>query len=141
LCLLLLLHQRRPLFVLLVLLLFCFGVHDRGVLLLCSLFLLLDCCRLHEGPEAALVAHEVVEGINGLDLAGVHPYNAIAARKHPELVGGEDAALVLEQPEDCIVEDVSTHVGIDSAEGVVHQNDVRIEIDGAGNVQSLLLSS
>lgn len=147
---LLALHECRRLLVLLVLLpVLCRRVNTDNLVsrlgvegfLLFLLLLFLDGRRFHQGAEPLVVLHEVVKGVDRADLAAVHPDDAVAAVEHPQLMRREDAALVLEQAEDGIVKDVAADVGIDGAEGVVHQDNVGVKINGAGNVEALLLAA
>ena len=54
---------------------------------------------------------------------------------------GQDTTLVFEETQDGMIKDVPADVGIHRAEGVVHDDDVCIEVDGTSDIKSLLLAT
>ena len=88
-----------------------------------------------------MVLHEFLEGIDGLNLAILHPDNAVTSAKDPELVSGQNTALILEKAKNGVIEDVASDVSVDGAERIVHEYDVGIEVNSSGNVKTLLLTT
>jgi hypothetical protein len=88
-----------------------------------------------------MVLHEFLERIDSLNLAVFHPNDAITAAKYPELVGGKDATLILEETKNGIIEDMTANMSVNSAERVVHKNDIGVEVDRSGDIETLLLTS
>lgn len=68
-----------------------------------------------------------------------HPNDPVATVKNPELVGSQDAALVLHETQDGVIHYVPTDMGVNGAEGIIHEHDFGIEVDGPRNVESLFL--
>ncbi|KAI6755156.1 hypothetical protein HG531_004262 [Fusarium graminearum] len=76
-----------------------------------------------------------------LDFSVLHPDDAVTSAQDPELVSGQDTAFILKKTENSIVEDVSSDVGVNSTEWVVHEYNISIEVDSSGNVETLLLTT
>ena len=58
-----------------------------------------------------------------------------------ERVSDEDTGLVRRGPEEDVLEDVLADVGVERGDGVVEDLDVRSDVDGAANVDTLLLTT
>ena len=135
-------HQRR-LFLLFPLLLgaldLCFDLVliDFNVLFL---LLLLGSCA-HNLYKVRILCHEVIKSIDGLDLSLVHPDDPIATAEYVELMSSKNTTLVFEQTADGVVHDVTTDVCVDSTQRVIHEDDVRVEVDGSSNIHTLLLAT
>ncbi|KAI6766379.1 hypothetical protein HG530_007449 [Fusarium avenaceum] len=56
--------------------------------LLLILALLLSGGGLQKRLETLVVPHEVLEGVYSLDLAVLHPDDAVTSVEHPQLMGG-----------------------------------------------------
>ncbi len=73
------------------------------------------------------------------DFSALDPENPVASAQHPQLVGCQDSALILEETENGVVENVAPNMGVYSAQWIIHQDDVGIKADSPGDVQALLL--
>lgn len=108
--------------------------------MLLRLVLLRDGRGLHQQLEGRVVSHEVLKSVDGLDPAVFHPDDSVAAVEDPQLMCGQYSGLVFQQPHDRVVEDVATDVGIDGGERIIHEDQLGVEVDGAGHVETLLLT-
>ena len=97
--------------------------------------------RLHQCLETFVVLHKLLESVNGLNLAILHPDNAVTSAKDPELMSGQNTALILEKAKNSVIEDVASDMSVDGAERIVHEYDVGIEVNSSGNVKTLLLTT
>lgn len=93
----------------------------------------------HELGEFLVLRQQVVVRALRLDLPAFEPDDPVAPVEHVELVRGQDAALVGQEPADGLVHDVTAHVRVHRRQRVVHENYVRVEVDRASNVDALLL--
>lgn len=69
------------------------------------------------------------------------PDYSVAAVKNVQLVSGQDSALVLEQPADGIVHNMSSYMCVDGRKRIIHKHTASVKVYGAGDVHSLLLAS
>ena len=58
-----------------------------------------------------------------------------------ERMGDENTGLVRRGPEEDVLEDVLADMGVERGDGVVEDLDVRSDVDGAANVDTLLLTT
>ena len=97
----------------------------------------------HEARKLAAAAHEFVIRSAFLDPTIRERVDIVATRKEVERVRDEDDGLA-SRPEialDRILEERAANVRVHSGERVVHDDNVGVEVEGAGDVHALLLTT
>ena len=96
---------------------------------------------LHEAREGTLVTHEICIRAAFDDLAFEHDVDIVNIGQEVKGVGDEDSGLSLKTCLKYVLEDCFPYVRVQGGKRIIENLDIRVTVDSATDIQSLLLSA